>query len=542
MRATTLFTTHTPVPAGHDRFGEDLMRRYFSDAAEWVGVGWERFLSLGQAPEDDATDFNMTYLALHFSSWVNGVSQLHAEVSRELLSAYWPRLLEEEIPLNGVTNGIHLGTWTAPEVMDVLGVRDRAVRGEDFREPVAASRRPALWSARRTLKERLLSAARTSVRRRLVERSESPRVLEAIEEGLSEERALVIGFARRFAPYKRAHLLFQDVERLARILGDTDRPVRILIAGKAHPRDGRGQEILQQVFQRSREDTLLGKVVFLEDYDMTLARHLVRGVDVWLNNPTRKLEASGTSGMKVCTNGGLNLSIADGWWPEAFDGRNGWRIGDERVYGDQELQDQLDAAALYDLLENELVPLYFERDADGVPQGWMERVQHCLETIPHVFDTARMVSEYLDRAYLPLGRAFEALDGGGRATLKSRAAEKKRLKEGFEALRVVGAQVSDLSRLQVGEVFEAQLEVDLGALAVDDVVAELVYGSADGDERLHDVNVTELEPRATNDSGHQVFGGSAKLERSGGYAYGLRLRPRAGVEVSPALSQLAVWA
>ncbi|MFT5464854.1 MAG: phosphorylase/glycogen(starch) synthase, partial [Planctomycetota bacterium] len=308
VRATTLFTTHTPVPAGHDRFGEDLMRRYFSDAAEWVGVPWNQFLSLGQEPEGGGGDFNMTHLALHFSSWVNGVSQLHAEVSRELLRNYWPRLLMEEIPLKGITNGIHLGTWTAPEVMKVLGVRDRAMRGEDFLSKLDKSGRKELWQVRQDLKSRLLTTASESVRERLVQRSESPRILEALEEGLSEKRALVIGFARRFAPYKRAHLLFQDIERLERILNSTDRPVRILIAGKAHPRDGRGKEILQDVFRRSREGSLLGKLVFLEDYDIALARHLVRGVDVWLNNPTRKLEASGTSGMKVCANGGLNLS------------------------------------------------------------------------------------------------------------------------------------------------------------------------------------------------------------------------------------------
>jgi phosphorylase/glycogen(starch) synthase len=329
VRATTVFTTHTPVPAGHDRFAEDLMRRYFSDAEEWVGVPWERFYDLGRSEDDQ---FNMTYLALSFASHVNGVSRLHGIASRRLLKPFWPGLLEEEVPVRTVTNGVHLPTWTHPRVAKAIGASgDHPITGEDFQRLAPQADAKALWRARREARQALIERARDSLERSFVDRGDSPLTLHRMLEGL-DEKALFIGFARRFAPYKRAHLLFRDVERLQEILSDEARPVRLLIAGKAHPRDRKGLDILRDIAERTRSPDLLGRVFFLEDYDMDLARTLVQGVDVWLNTPTRMQEASGTSGMKAAANGGLNLSIGDGWWPEAYDGANGWQIAGQKVY------------------------------------------------------------------------------------------------------------------------------------------------------------------------------------------------------------------
>ena len=536
MRRTTAFTTHTPVPAGHDRFGEDLVRRYFSDAESWVGVPWDRFWGLGRAVgERDRNDFNMTFLALHFAGWVNGVSAMHGEVSRELLRSFWPGLMVDEVPVRSVTNGIHLPTWTAGPIARLLGAVDRTVTGEDFAQRAGDIDPAALWQVHRELKADLGQRIRESLERTFVERSDSPTALSQITEGL-DENALWIGFARRFAPYKRAHLLFQDIERLQAVLDSTDRPIRILVAGKAHPRDGRGQEILKEIAGRTRSKGLIGRVIVLENYDMGLARALVRGVDVWLNNPTRFQEASGSSGMKVSANGGLNLSIGDGWWPEAADGRNGWTIAGDRLYEQQDLQDQFDANALYRLLEEEIGPLYFDRDADDVPQGWVERMVHALATIPPQFQTDRMVLEYFKNAYRGLASAAFRNELVRKAEVKEVVRDAQRVRKGFRAVRIESAQVVDGRGLQVGDPIEAHLEVDLGCLSDQDVIVELVIGHARGTADLSDPECIRLAKVERADSKHTVFEAHHQLERSGSYAHGLRVRART------APNELVLWA
>ena len=537
VRRTTAFTTHTPVPAGHDRFGEDLVRRYFSDAESWVGLPWDRFWELGRASgEADRDDFNMTYLALHFAGWVNGVSAMHGDVSRQLLRSYWPGLLVDEVPIDSVTNGIHLPTWTAGPIADLLGAHERTVTGEDFASQARGLTAAAVWSARRSLKTTLGERIRASLERTFVERSDSPKVLSSMIEGLDED-ALWIGFARRFAPYKRAHLLFQDVERLRSILDASDRPVRILVAGKAHPRDGRGQEILKEIAAWTRSPELLGRVFVLENYDMSLARALVQGVDIWLNNPTRGQEASGTSGMKASANGGLNLSIADGWWPEAADGANGWTIAGDRLYAQQDLQDQFDANALYRLLEDEIVPLYFERDPDGVPPGWMERVLHALATVPVQFQTDRMVLEYFEKAYRPLASAALRNEVVRKRDVKLDVRDANRVRRGFSAVRIVSTQVADARGLRVGDAIGARVDVELGELRPDDVTVELVLGHARGGSDLEDPESVMLEPTSGSEAGGvTTFEGKHALTRSGSYAHGLRVRAR----VDP--NELILWA
>lgn len=394
VRANTAFTTHTPVPAGHDKFGEDLAAEYLGQFTSRTGLSLEQVLDAGRSP-DEPDVFNMTCLALTYSSFCNAVSVLHGAASRRLLAPFWPDTPEDEIPITSITNGIHLPTWTHPSLAQALGAAGRPVRGEDFARRAGALTDEELWQIRRALRARLIGRMIHDI-----EHSEPDgAVRDAMLAGL-DDHALLIGFARRFARYKRADLLVADAERMAAILGDPERPVRILIAGKAHPRDERGQGILKQVVASSRTEPLLGKIYFLQDYGTRLASFLVQGVDVWLNTPKRMQEASGTSGMKAAANGGLNLSISDGWWPEAADGRNGWTIAEQPLEdgGDQNLADSQD---LYRLLEEVVAPLFFRRNRDGIPADWLGMVRHALETIPPVFNTDRMVSEYRDRAYHP---------------------------------------------------------------------------------------------------------------------------------------------
>ena len=393
----TLFTTHTPVPAGHDKFGDALAQRYLGDHAAKLGLGWPDFAALGRSDEEP-DQFNMTMLALRMSSRRNGVSRMHGEVSRKLLRGAWPGLPEDQVPITSVTNGIHLSTWSHPSIRAAVGAVDRPCQGDDFAGRAAALDPAELWQVRQPLRQNVLAAVTASAEHRRA----------PLPDDALDDRALLIGFARRFASYKRADLLLSDPGRLAHLLGDPDRPVRILIAGKAHPKDEPGQDLLARIVDAGRSDLLRGRVFFLDDYGIELGRTLVQGVDVWLNTPRRLQEASGTSGMKAAANGALNLSIADGWWPEAADGENGWTIAPHRSHDDDRVQDARDAEALYQCLEQEVCPLFFQRDERDVPVDWIRRVQHSLKTVPAVFNTDRMVRDYLEQAYRPLAESSES--------------------------------------------------------------------------------------------------------------------------------------
>ncbi|MCB9879664.1 MAG: alpha-glucan family phosphorylase [Planctomycetes bacterium] len=516
--ATTLFTTHTPVPAGHDRFAEDLVRRYFGDAEEWVGLPWERFFALGQTGGSGEV-FNMTYLAMNFAGFVNGVSRLHGKASQKLLHPFWPGLLESEVPVASVTNGVHLATWTHPALARLLSAEGGAARPADFAR--AGDLAPAdLWRVHQANKSAMVHKVRDVLTRSFQSRGDSPVVLSAMLAGL-DDKALYLGFARRFAPYKRAHLLFSEPERLRKILSDPQRPVRIVVSGKAHPRDQLGQDILKSIVQIARSPEFVGKVFFVEDYDMAVARALVQGVDVWVNTPTRMEEASGTSGMKAAANGVLNLSIADGWWPEAADGENGWTIGGQQVYGTHQLQNEADATALYRLLEEDLLPAWFGRDGKGLPHAWLDKMKHCLATVPAVFSTDRMVNDYLAQAYRPLARNYFAQQGGKKALAKDRAREFLRVQKGFEKLRIVAGSTVEVGDFKVGQHLDVRLEVDLGGLKPEDVVCELVLTRG---EKNEETMVVSLEHRGVVKDGVHAFDGGARIAMAGHYQHGLRVR------------------
>ncbi|MGC9398848.1 MAG: alpha-glucan family phosphorylase [Anaerolineae bacterium] len=407
IRATTVFTTHTPVPAGHDTFSFGMMEKYFQHFWQEMHIGRDQFLALGSHDSGFGPAFNMTALALRLSGESNGVSELHGEVSRQMWHSLWPeKETPGEVPIGHVTNGVHLPSWAGSAIHhlyrkhispDWIERQDESTlwtRVEEIPDAV-------LWEAHQHLKQKLFAILRERARDSRIARTASPEQLLASGIFLDPD-ALVIGFARRFATYKRAALIFRDMDRLKRLIHHRYRPIQIIFAGKAHPADDPGKRLLQEIYNWARDPEMGGRIAFVEDYDMHIARYLVQGVDVWLNTPRKPMEASGTSGMKAAFNGVLNLSVLDGWWAEAYNGRNGWAIQpEEAVYSSEWEQDQADAEALYKVLEEEVVPLYYQQDRDGVPRGWVEMMKESIRTVGPRFSTRRMVKEYTERYYIP---------------------------------------------------------------------------------------------------------------------------------------------
>jgi starch phosphorylase len=404
ITSSSVFTTHTPVPAGNETFDEALVRKYAVLWARALEAPVDDVLALGRA-DGSSGQFNLTAFAIRTSRTTNAVSRLHGEVSNNMWRHLYPSAGPLDAPIRAITNGVHTSTWLGMEMLELfnrrlgLSWRDMLLAGEVWQAALALLD-DELWAAHQAQKERLARFMRLRLREQFARHGCSPDELRAIEQLFSTE-VLTIGFARRFATYKRADLIFRDLHRLRAIVGDAHRPVQILLAGKAHPADQPGQQLIQHIYQLTQSDNLRGKVFFLEDYDIRVARMLVQGVDVWLNTPRRPQEASGTSGQKAACNGALNLSVLDGWWPEAFNGRNGWVIGTESQYGDPELHDGADAQSLYQQLEEQVVPTYYERNEGGLPARWIAMMKDCIATITPRFSSSRMVREYAEQAYLP---------------------------------------------------------------------------------------------------------------------------------------------
>ncbi len=404
LKRDSIFTTHTPVPAGNEQFDPALVRKYFSAWADEVQLPLEELVELGKAADDD-TAFNLTALAIRSSSWVNGVSELNAEVAGKMWSELLPRGKGGEAAVHAVTNGVHAGTWIGPEVQKMLGQH----LGADWEDLLLQPERwsqihqipdKEFWAVHNAQKNRLGRFLRARLRDQRARHGASPDELRAIG-GVFDPRALTIGFARRFATYKRASLIFTNIHRLQALLSNEERPVQMIFAGKAHPADRPGQDLIQHIFELSKSEAFGGRVIILENYDMRMGRMLVQGVDVWLNTPRRPLEASGTSGQKVAMNGSLNFSISDGWWPEGWNGENGWVIGEAKDYHDEKKQDQEDVESLYDTLENEIVPLFYELGDDGLPNRWIHYMKTAMATLTPQFSASRMVADYARRAYVP---------------------------------------------------------------------------------------------------------------------------------------------
>ncbi len=533
VAANTLFTVHTPVAAGNDAFPFELVAEAFSGAWTELGLSREAFLELGSADHGWGPVYSMPALAIRFTSGRNGVAELHGETSRRIWSELWPGVPQEEVPIGHVTNGVHLATWMAPEIQELVGrtlPADWRQRSDDtvMWRAVTGLAADELWSARKALKAQSVRFLRRRVLRQLGRQQARPTDL-AHSGDLFDANALTIGFARRFATYKRATLVFRDMGRLAALLSDPQRPVQLVFAGKAHPADGEGQALIQHIHQLSQTPDFAGKVVFVEDYDMAVGRALTRGVDVWLNNPRRPLEASGTSGQKAAMNGILNLSVLDGWWPEGFDGGNGWAIGGHRGYQDEARADEADADELYELLEQEVVPLYYQRDEDGVPRAWMERAARAIASVTPRFNAERMVKDYVRLYYAPASQRGAAFAADGHALALEVAAWRQQVEQTWPTVRLEGlvsaGDADGANPWRIGEEIDLQALLDLGDYQDDaGVRVEVVYG-AERDELQHGLRTVEMTRLTKEADGRWRYGLRLRPEISGRLVYGIRAYP-----------------
>ncbi len=530
VRTGNVFTTHTPVPAGIDLFPPEVVESYLGDYVRSLGVQTQDLLALGrQNPADSREPLSMAVLAIRLSGYRNGVSRLHGSVSRQMWAGVWPGIPAEEVPIGHVTNGVHVRSWLSDEMARLY---DRYLGPQWVDEPldqemwerVRQIPDNELWRSQERLKERLVGFVRRKLADQLRRRgAPSQEILDA-EEVLDPE-ALTIGFARRFATYKRATLLLRDPERLARILGDADRPVQFVFAGKAHPADNEGKRFIQEIIHQARRRDFRKHVVFLEDYDVNIARYLVQGVDVWLNTPRRPLEACGTSGMKVPPNGGLNVSILDGWWDEAYEAEVGWAIGRGEEYPDASVQDGVESHALYDLLEEEVVPLYYRRGEDGLPRGWIAKMKASMMRLTPVYNTNRMVREYTEGYYLPALTHWGRLAGNGFQAAKALARWKERVRGAWPGVRVVRVTGSEARELQVGASLAVRCAVALNGLDPQDVAVEVYYGAIDPFGGLVEAGARPLRHESAGEGGVHEFTGEVPCERSGKHGYAIRVLP-----------------
>ncbi len=489
-----VFTSHTPVEAGHDYFAPDLLDRYCSGYRQSLGLDRDTFLGLGRRnPHDPNELFCMTVLALRLAAASNGVSKLHGEVSRRMWQSIWPGVPVEEVPIGHVTNGVHFRSWISNEMNQLydryLGPQWREAANGVIWRRVETIPAEELWRTHERRRERLVAFARRKLRDQLKRRGAPPSEIESADEVLDAE-ALTIGFARRFATYKRATLLLRDLDRLKRILCDPKRPVQIIFAGKAHPRDGGGKELIQRIVALARDPAFRRHVVFLEDQDMAISRYLVQGCDVWLNTPLRPLEASGTSGMKAAANGALNLSTLDGWWDEAWRTPRaeseliGWAIGNGELYDDPNQQDQVEAEALYDLLERDVVPTFYELSADRLPRRWIAQMKGSLKNLCHTFNTHRMVREYTERFYLPAFERYGRLEADGAAAARSLASWLDLVRREWPQVKIEALEEGPASEAKVGDMVAVRARLCLGALSPEDVTVELYLGALNAQGEL----------------------------------------------------------
>ncbi len=542
-RAATLFTTHTPVPAGIDVFPRDLMARYFSSFALQCGVDLDRLLRVGRVDPSSGDDrFNMAVMGLRLSAAANGVSKLHARVSQEMFHPLWPQLNVDEVPIRGVTNGVHAATWVGREM---AAVYDRHLPRDWYHNPEAWERtaeigEDALWRARVRARERMVGQVREFVRQQAERRGESPASLGWTEE-IFDPDALTIGFARRFAEYKRGTLLLRQPERLRALVMSTERPVQFVFAGKAHPRDDLGKELIRQFVRFTLDDPeLRTRVVFVEDYDMEIARVLYTGADVWLNNPRRPHEACGTSGEKAVLNGALHCSTLDGWWDEMYNGENGFVIGTAAQYGDIGHQDAADAQSLYDLLERTVIPLFYEREGGRLPRRWLACVRRSVQTLGPRVLAERMVREYTLDYYVPLADRAARLSADGFARARALAAWRAQLTEAWHQVEVRALDGED-GIAEIGQRRNVSAVVALGKLTPDDVRVELLHGSVRADGAVQEPRTLALALSGV-EGGLASYHGAFDVSAAGEYGFAVRVVPAHPDLPSWTDTGLVVWA
>lgn len=541
-----IFTTHTPVPAGIDRFSPQLVAEHLGWLASELGLTQEEFLAIGREYVGDPNSaYCMPILALRAAFRSNGVSALHGEVARGMWQSYWPGLPREEVPITHITNGIHTRSWTSAAMNELLeqylGPNWAEMHEEDpMWDRILEMPDAELWRVHVRQRERLIAEVRRRLRDQLKGRGSPPAEVKAAEEVLDPE-ALTIGFARRFAKYKRATLLFKNLDRLRELLSNTRQPVQFIFAGKSHPADRAGKELIKQVAAAAARPEFRRRIVFLENYDMAMARQMVQGVDLWLNNPLRLHEASGTSGMKVIANGALNVSTLDGWWPEAYNGRNGWAIGDGRSYDDAEYQDHIESESLFNLLEREIIPLFYRRTEDDLPRKWLTRVKESMRTLSPIYSTNRMLREYAERLYLPSIQRTQRMSASEFGSACRLARWKDDIRAGWGNVRVLDVRAANGGVLRVGDKLTVEARVALGPIAPDSVAVEVYYGPIDASGEFVSGRSVALQHAGGADDGSQRFSGAIPCYGSGQHGFAVRVLPSHSDLVDRYDQGLVVW-
>ncbi len=532
VRASSLFTTHTPVPAGHDFFSEDMLRTYMPHYADRLGISWETFMGLGKMnPQNPEEDYSMSVLAAKLARHVNGVSLIHGKVSRNMFKDLYPGYFPDEIHIGHVTNGVHYGSWTAGDWQELY----RKTFGNDFLKDISNPRvwekiydvpDKQIWELRNKNRKNLLQYLERRMLQNLSRRQETPRKIYQLMDAV-DDKALTIGFARRFATYKRAHLLFNDLERLSRIVNDPDKPVQFIYAGKAHPADKAGQELIKHILEVSRRKEFLGKVIFLEDYDMELGRELVKGVDIWLNTPTRPQEASGTSGQKATLNGVMNFSVLDGWWAEGYVEEAGWQLKEEKTFENQEFQNELDAEMIYNTLETEIAPMFYDRNDKDMPEEWVRWIKNNIARIAPHYTNKRMMDDYFNQYYHTLFDSSARFHQDDYKTARAMVYWKNKVLRAWDTIQVVDKKLLSNSgkELKLGDLFLAELTLEVQDLKDSDFGVEVVFAqkSPGGDREM--VSVYEME-KVKSDQAQVTFKSEVPAQRTGDFNYAFRVFPK----------------
>ena len=548
VQASTIFTTHTPVPAGNDTFDPELARAYFEEYSKELGINWRVLLGYGRInPRDESESFGVTPLSLRLSAHANGVSKLHGEVSRHMWQNIWPKNPVEDTPIDHVTNGVHVSSWASREIARLY----ERYLGNDWNEDSnqahiwkQTKRIPLseLWRAHENCRTSLVAFTRRALLKQLKSQGAGTDALRRSMEVLSPD-ILTIGFARRFATYKRATLLFQDPDRLDKIINNPARPVQIIIAGKAHPQDNEGKAFIKQIIHLAREPRFQNRVVFIENYNMRIASLLVSGCDIWLNNPRRPMEACGTSGMKALANGVLNLSVLDGWWDEGYAPEYGWAIGQGEMDPNHELQDETESRALYDLLEKQVAPLFYQRSGDNIPQLWCEMMRGSIRDLMPKFSSHRMVSDYFERFYKQASHRFRLLTENSFALANEQAQWRNKLMTDWNDLAITNiSSTADQSSRIVGEPIEFYAQVKLGTLNPEDVTVEAYYGRLNHQGEFIDRSTVPLKPEKQLEDGSWQYVGRVDCHHTGKFGYTVRATPSQKRLANPFVLGLISWA
>ena len=546
VSAKTVFTTHTPVPAGNDIFPLSLVEKYFKGFWDKLGISKQEFFQMGMKPEAPLDNgFNMGILALKIAGKKNGVSKLHGAVSRELFGDIWPEIAANEAPITHVTNGIHTCSWLAPNLKKLYNQylipywQDKIYDNEVWKK-IAEIPDKELWQEHQARKEKVLAIVKENTINRL---RRSGYRYEDIMQMLSslDPNALTIGFARRFATYKRATLIFKDLERITQILNDQNRKVQIIFAGKAHPADKEGQDLIKYIHEISMKPQFKGKIFILENYNIAMSRYLISGVDVWLNNPRRPMEASGTSGQKASLNGVINFSVLDGWWLEGYNSKNGWMIGENQEYADYEAQDRVDSQSIYDTLENKIIPMYYDKNEDGISEKWLQYMKESIISTGGRFSTSRMVTDYTDKLYMPLCNLYHNY-----YTDLEKVAQfnswKESLKSSWEQIEITQENNLDNITIDAGNNIEVKCKVKLGNMKPENIEAQVYYGKIDDNGVVDDITIIPMElEQADEENRIYAYKAKVKLINGGSYGYTFRVMPKHEMILDSANLNLVKW-